>query len=152
LNRNLRLLMVVTPLLALGACTRDNPTDTTRTTGGALPAPATPAPATPAPATPLPNDNTSRNAEDQSGAGALTPIDQGSSEADLDTTQQIRKAIMDDDSLSIDAKNVKILTNGGVVTLRGPVRSESERAKLELAARKSVGSDRLIDELEIAPR
>src|SRR5437870_4142781 len=65
-------------------------------------------------------DNTGRNVRDRSGA-TLTPGDQSEAKDDLRLTQQIRKAIMADKSLSTTAKNVKIMTINGAVTLRGPV-------------------------------
>ena len=88
---------------ALCACNKDTPTDTTQTTGASVTAP----------------DNTRTNARDR--ATSITPLDQGNDPADLDTTQAIRKALMADSELSTNAKNVKIITNQGVVTLRGPV-------------------------------
>ena len=54
-------------------------------------------------------------------------MDQGGSEADTAITQQIRKAVVAQDNLSTDAKNVKIITRDGVVTLRGPVASAKEK-------------------------
>jgi hyperosmotically inducible protein len=141
MNRKAAMLLVLAPFVLVVGCNRDNnPVDTTHVTGGNTPA----APAPPAAG----NDNSARNAHDQ--AGGATPLDQGNNQADLETTQQIRKAIMADDSLSNDAKNVKIITSGGIVTLRGPVRSETERANIELKARKAAGTERVVDELEIA--
>lgn len=71
-------------------------------------------------------DNTGRNVRDRGGA-TLTPGDQSESEADRTLTQQIRKAVVADDSLSTMAKNIKIITVDGIVTLRGPVQSPQER-------------------------
>jgi hyperosmotically inducible protein len=141
MNRKGMTLLVLAPFVLPFGCNKDNasPVDTTHVTGGNAPA----APATGR----ADNDNTERNAHDQ--AGAATPLDQGNNQADLDTTQQIRKSIMADDSLSNEAKNVKIITSGGIVTLRGPVRSEIERANIELKARKAAGTERVVDELEI---
>jgi len=65
-------------------------------------------------------DNTGRNVRDR-GGDTLTPGDQSNTKADLTLTQQIRKALMADKSLSTNAKNIKIITANGVVTLRGPV-------------------------------
>ena len=44
-----------------------------------------------------------------------------------DLAARIRKAIVADDSLSTNAKNVKIVTENGGVTLRGPVSDARER-------------------------
>jgi hyperosmotically inducible periplasmic protein len=143
MKRNVSRMLLVAPLVLLAAaCNKDSAVDTTHTTGATTQAPATPQ--TP----PVAYDNTGRNAQDQS--GALTPMDQGNSEPDLSTTQMIRKAIIDDEALSAEAKNVKIITNGGVVTLRGPVDSEAERGKIELMARTILGSDRVVDQIDIA--
>ena len=58
---------------------------------------------------------------------------------------------MKDKSLSFTAKNVKIITIGGKVTLRGPVKSDAERAAIEAAARRAVGSGAQVDsQLEIS--
>src|SRR5262245_41669991 len=64
-------------------------------------------------------DNSGRNVRDR-GDKTLTPMDQGGSEADRTITQDIRKAVVANDHFSTDAKNVKIITVDGVVTLRGP--------------------------------
>ena len=136
MNRS-TLLLVAPLLLSLAvACDKSNQTDTTHTTGGTVPAGATPSS----------NDNTGLNARDN--GSALTPFDQSNRQADLDTTQDIRKALIADDSLSADAKNVKIITNDGIVTLRGPVKDDGERARVELMARKAAETDRIVNELD----
>jgi osmotically-inducible protein OsmY len=71
-------------------------------------------------------DNTERNVRDRSGE-TLTPADQSESEGDLTITQKIRQALVGDDALSTNAKNIKVITINGVVTLRGVVNSEQER-------------------------
>jgi hyperosmotically inducible periplasmic protein len=105
------------------------------------PAPATDASKTAAPGAPVGTqpDNTKVNKRDTNSA-ALTPLDQGNNETDLKITQQIRQAVMDNGSLSFTAKNVKIITNGGKVTLRGPVKTEQERSAIDAAARKVAGA------------
>ena len=67
-------------------------------------------------------------------------MDQGSSESDRKITQQIRQDLMKDKSLSFTAKNVKIITIDGKVTLRGPVKSDAERSAIEAAARRVTGN------------
>ncbi|HEY6467470.1 MAG TPA: BON domain-containing protein [Candidatus Acidoferrales bacterium] len=71
--------------------------------------------------------------------------------SDRDTTQQIRKAIHDDDSLSSYAHNIKIITQDGKVTLRGPVRSEDEKRNVEAKAVSVAGRDNVTDQLEVTP-
>jgi osmotically-inducible protein OsmY len=80
----------------------------------------------------------------------LTPMDQGNSEADLSTSQRIRTLVMEDDSLSMNAKNVKIITLDGRVTLRGLVESERERQAVVEAARSVAAPDKVDDQLEVA--
>lgn len=70
-------------------------------------------------------DGTARNVRDRN--DALTPLDQGSSQADVDTTAQIRKGILAGKDMSVNAQNVKIITNKGQVTLRGPVDTAEEK-------------------------
>jgi hyperosmotically inducible protein len=121
---------------------------------GGMPAdPPTPLPA-PAPAAGMaPNsqpdaDNTGINKRDRSGA-TMTPLDQGNNPTDLKITQTIRKAVMHDGSLSFTAKNVKIITSGAKVVLRGPVKSMEERADIEAKARATAGVTDVDDELEV---
>src|SRR5262245_4200514 len=93
-------------------------------------------------------DNTARNARDANG-NTLTPLDQGESEADRTITQQIRKQVVNHDQLSTNAKNVKIITQNGVVTLRGPVKTEEERATIASVALKTGGVKRVDNQLEL---
>lgn len=93
-------------------------------------------------------DNTKRNARDADGH-TLTPLDQGESAADRTITQQIRKQVVDHDQLSTNAKNVKIITQDGVVTLRGPVKSAEEKAAIASVATKTTGVKRVDNQLEI---
>ena len=74
-------------------------------------------------------DNTDVNVGDRRGE-ILTPGDQSESKADRTLTQRIRQAVMADKSLSTTAKNVKIITINGVVTLRGPVKSPQEKGSI----------------------
>jgi hypothetical protein len=96
-------------------------------------------------------DNTGRNVRDR-GGDTLTPVDQSNDKADLNLTQEIRKAIMADDALSTNAKNVKIITANGVVTLRGPVNSPQEKATIETKAQSIAGADNVNSQLEIVRR
>jgi hyperosmotically inducible periplasmic protein len=92
-------------------------------------------------------DNTKQN-KDQTDA---TADQQKMNSADRTITQNIRKAIYKDRSLSTYAHNVKIITQDGKVTLRGPVRSEDEKASIESKAVTIAGSGNVTDELEVAP-
>jgi hyperosmotically inducible periplasmic protein len=95
-------------------------------------------------------DNTARNERDSTGSTA-TPVDQGENETDLGITAKIRQAIVDDKALSANAENVKIITNGGVVVLRGPVKSEQEKSAIEAKAKEVAGVTRVENQIEIAP-
>jgi hyperosmotically inducible periplasmic protein len=93
-------------------------------------------------------DNTGRNVRDRGGA-TMTPGDQSESEADRTVTQEIRRAVAADDSLSTLAKNVKIITADGVVTLRGPVQNPSEKQAIEAKARQFAGVNKVDNQLEV---
>jgi hyperosmotically inducible protein len=90
-----------------------------------------------------------QNSDREERADAPTPIDQGESATDRAATQQIRKALMADDSLSFTAKNVKIITLNGKVTLRGSVNSARERTTIEAAAKKASGVTSVDNQLEV---
>lgn len=94
-----------------------------------------------------PPDNTKQN-KDQS----PTADDQKMNPADRAITQKIRKALHDDNSLSTYAHNVKIITQDGKVTLRGPVRSEEEKARIEAKAVAVAGPGNVTNQLEVAPK
>src|ERR1043166_7406057 len=87
-----------------------------------------------------------RNVRDRTG-DTLTPVDQSETEGDRRLTQDIRKAIVADDSLSITAKNVKIITINGVVTLRGPVNTEEERQSILEKAKGIAGVQNVVNQL-----
>jgi osmotically-inducible protein OsmY len=93
-------------------------------------------------------DNTDKNERDQT-VNALTPGDQGESEADRTITQRARQNVVGEDGLSVNAKNVKIITRSGVVTLRGPVASQAEKLSVVRLVRSVDGVQRVDDQLEI---
>ncbi|MEO8205505.1 MAG: BON domain-containing protein [Chthoniobacterales bacterium] len=93
-------------------------------------------------------DNSAVNNRDKSGA-TLTPEDQSNTTADTKITQRIREQIIKTDSLSVSAKNVKIITVGGKVTLRGPVMSEAEKTTIGNYANKVAGAAKVDNQLEV---
>lgn len=93
-------------------------------------------------------DNTERNMRDRD-ARTLTPLDQGNSQPDLDTTAQIRKEIVGGKDMSMNAKNVKIITNGGKVTLRGPVNSAEEKRIIGEIAERVAKAGNVTNQLEV---
>ena len=95
-------------------------------------------------------DNTKTNERDRA-KNRPTADQQKENRSDRETTQNIRQAIMKDKGLSTYAHNVKIITQNGNVTLRGPVRSEDEKATVESKANAVVGASHVKSEIQIAP-
>ena len=93
-------------------------------------------------------DNTARNKADRD-TSSKTPLDQSNSSADTRITADIRRAIMDDGSLSTNAHNCKVITEKGVVTLRGPVNSQAEKDAVEAKAKGVAGVSSVVNQLEI---
>jgi hyperosmotically inducible periplasmic protein len=96
-------------------------------------------------------DNTKVNERDRS-QDAPTADQQKDNRSDQDITQHIRQSIMKDKSLSTYAHNVKIITQNGEVTLKGPVRTEQEKESIESKAVSIAGTGHVTDQLEIAPK
>jgi hyperosmotically inducible protein len=94
-------------------------------------------------------DNSRVNVRDRNGT-TLTPMDQGGSELDRKLTQQIRQAVVSDSSLSFTAKNVKIISIGGKVTLRGAVKTDQERMTIGATAKKIAGEAQVDNFLEVS--
>ena len=92
-------------------------------------------------------DNTKMN-KDQSSPSA---DQQKMNSSDRATTQKIRKAIHDDKALSTYAHNIKIITQDGKVTLRGPVGSEEEKSAIEAKAVGIVGQENVTNQIEVMP-
>jgi osmotically-inducible protein OsmY len=101
---------------------------------------------TPGSQTPAP-DNTKTNKTE---SAKPTADDQKQNKADLEITQQIRKLVTDDKGLSTYAKNIKIITQDGSVTLSGPVRSEVEKKSVEAKAAQIAGGSHVKSEIQIA--
>jgi len=93
-------------------------------------------------------DNTAQNARDKSGQ-TVTPTDQSESEADRAITQNVRKALVDDKALSVNAKNIKVVTQNGKVTLRGVVETAEEKKNIEAKVRAVTGVTNCDDQLEV---
>lgn len=95
-------------------------------------------------------DNSKMNERDKK-MDAPTAVTQSNSKADLKMTRLIRHDLMESTTLSTYAKNVKVITQGGRVTLRGPVRSQEEKTAIEVIAKKHAGETMVDNQLEIAP-
>ena len=92
--------------------------------------------------------NTRVNKRDAHDNAAPTADDQSNKQPDIRTAADVRKAIVGDKSLSVQAHNVKILASSGVVTLRGPVKSADERNRIEQLAKNVHGVTSVKNELE----
>ena len=137
-------------LLALVGCNEANhpatntspvSTDTTR--------PAASTDSTAADTTAAKRDNTEVNVRDRSDA-AKTPFDQNENKADIEITAKVRKRVVDT-KMSVNAQNVKIITQDGKVTLRGPVKSEDEKMQIDKIAHEVAGPANVDNQLEVQP-
>jgi len=93
-------------------------------------------------------DNSGQNVRDRD-SRTKTPLDQSESEADRTITQKIRQALISDTALSVNAKNIKVITINGVVTLRGPVANAQEKEIIAKKVSEVQGVTRLDNQLEI---
>ena len=94
-------------------------------------------------------DNTKANTRDRQPT-QVTADQQKNNKEDLETTQQIRKALIADKSLSTYAQNVKVITRNGKVTLKGPVRSADEKKAVEAKAAEVAGATHVTSQISIA--
>jgi hyperosmotically inducible protein len=93
-------------------------------------------------------DNTKVNTRDRA-KGAATADQQKDNATDRDLTQRIRKALMADKSLSTYAHNVKVITQGGQVTLKGPVRTDEEVKSVESKAVEVAGAGHVTNQMSV---
>ncbi len=95
-------------------------------------------------------DNTGRNKRDRDDK-TLTADDQGNSGSEVEALAKIRRAIIDDDALSVNAHNVKIILEKNTVTLRGVVNSKAEKQRVEALAKQSADGKRIVNKLDVSP-
>ncbi|HEY3965281.1 MAG TPA: BON domain-containing protein [Planctomycetaceae bacterium] len=126
-----RALLALSCCLALGCNESTNPTRTDVTTQKPV----------------VDKDNTGRNVRDRDQT-TKTPIDQNENKNDIEITASVRKRIINS-KMSTDAHNVKIITQDGKVTLRGPVNSAEEKAQIEEMAVAVAGKDHVDNQLEV---
>ena len=94
-------------------------------------------------------DNTKVNKRDRN-SGEVTADQQKANAADRDLTKKIRQSVIADKSLSTYAHNVKIISQDGAVTLKGPVKSDDEKKAIVAKAVAVVGSaDRVTDQMSV---
>jgi hyperosmotically inducible protein len=97
-----------------------------------------------------PADNTKVNTRDRA-KGAVTADQQKENASDRELTQKIRRALMQDKTLSSYAHNVKVIAQGGQVTLKGPVRTEDEKRTVETKAAEVAGAGHVTNQMSVAP-
>jgi hyperosmotically inducible protein len=100
--------------------------------------------------TPAP-DNTKVNDRDRNKAES-TADQQKENRPDREITRDIRRSIVHDKSLSTYAHNIKVISQNGMVTLKGPVRSEEEKTAIEAKAAEIAGKDKVTSQLEVKPQ
>jgi len=100
-------------------------------------------------ALPADRDNTATNVRDRDDSTKL-PIDQNENKIDIGITADIRSQVVDTE-MSVDAQNVKIVTQDGRVTLRGPVKTAEEKQRIEEIAHSVAGADKVDSLLEVTP-
>ena len=93
-------------------------------------------------------DNSGANVRDRE-PEALTAGQQSNSKADVELTRKIRRAVVKDNSLSMMAHNVKIISANGNVILRGPVKTKKEKATIANKAQAIAGADKVDNQLEV---
>ena len=98
-----------------------------------------------------PADNSKVNTRDRN-SSASTADQQKENKSDRETARQIRRAIVKDKSLSTYAHNVKVISENGMVTLKGPVRSEEEKKAVESKAAEVAGQDKVQSEIQVASK
>jgi hyperosmotically inducible periplasmic protein len=101
--------------------------------------------------TPPAADNTKVNQRDRN-PSEPTADQQKNARSDREITRKIRQALTQDRSLSIYAHNVKIITQNGMVTLKGPVRSEDEKDAVETKATEVAGENNVTSNLDVKPK
>ena len=97
---------------------------------------------------PVAPDNSAVNVRDRD-PGAMKAGEQSNAKSDVELTRQIRRAVVKDQSLSMLAHNVKIVTANGSVTLRGPVKTEEEKTAIASKAQQIAGADKVDNQLEV---
>jgi len=106
------------------------------------------APAAPAGQATPSADNTRMNNRDQGSTGD-TAQSQSNAKGDRELLAAVRRSVVKDKSLSTTAHNVKILAENGVITLRGPVKSDAEKAQVEALAKQVAGVTSVQNNLDI---
>lgn len=136
--------------LALAGCDNNTTTPSGPTTNPNPPTTTNTTPSTTTPDGATQPDNTAVNQRDRD-PNAKTPIDQKENPADIKTTADIRRKIEEQQDFSINARNVKVITADGKVTLRGPVNTQQEKETIEGLAKNVAGDGNVDSQLEVKP-
>jgi hyperosmotically inducible periplasmic protein len=103
---------------------------------------------TPSTQSPPAADNTKVNKRDRN-SSEPTADSQKENPTDRQLAQQVRRALVKDKSLSTNARNIKVIAQNGMVTLKGPVDSDSEKQTVEAKAAQVAGSDKVNSQIEV---
>jgi osmotically-inducible protein OsmY len=96
-------------------------------------------------------DNSKVNQQDQQ-PSEPTADQQKNNRSDIEITREIRRSLTQDKSLSTYAHNVKVIAQDGKVTLKGPVRSDDEKAAVLAKAAEVAGQSNINDEMTVVPK
>jgi hyperosmotically inducible periplasmic protein len=97
---------------------------------------------------PVSPDNSAINARDRN-PQAMTAGQQSNATSDVELTRKVRRAVVNDHSLSMLAHNIKIISANGRVILRGPVKTEQEKTVIASKAQAIAGADKVDNQLEV---
>jgi osmotically-inducible protein OsmY len=151
----MRTTLTLAALMSLAAVVGcDTPPPAKPVTNKPVTTPNTTAPAvTPSPGDSPDADNTGVNKRDRDLEAVKTPIDQDEDQGDVNITAEIRKRVLAEEDMSVNARNAKIITADGKVTLRGPVDSDAERDTIvRIAEEVAGGKDKVDNQLEVAEK
>lgn len=93
-------------------------------------------------------DNTGINKRDRA-ENSKTSDSQNMDREDTELIAKVRRAIVDNDKLSLDAQNIKIMAENGKVTLRGPVDTAKEKTVVGNLAKQIAGMENVDNKLEV---
>ena len=97
-------------------------------------------------------DNTQSNLADQKAENPTSADQQKNNSSDIQTTRAIRQALMHDNNLSTYAHNVKVITQNGEVTLKGPVKTAEERDEVQAKAGEIAGPEKVTNQITVQPQ
>lgn len=96
-------------------------------------------------------DNSKVNQQDRQPSES-TADQQKNNRSDVEITREIRRSLTQDKTLSTYAHNVKVIAQDGKVTLKGPVRSDDEKAAVLAKAAEVAGQSNINDEMTVVPK